>query len=746
MATTPENPFAPAEKSDNTLPFPQPPAARFREFIAARGLTAHADKAGYQYLTPAQASKLMGRPIISDAVAIPYYDASGQPVLERVVTANGTKQTVDYVRIRLLDTEGQGKYRQPRGTKPHARLSLNCCYDWKRVCGSPEVPVILVEGEFKGDLPNYTVNSKGDPLWLPTISIGGITSWTGKGQNRLMAPELESFDWRGRTVYIAFDYDAGVPRTKRYKTDVSGAIDRLGAMLTSIGAKVQVLHIADTLTSANAGEVKMGLDDLILAGGTLKELLETAEEAGAATALSDVLARYAVFGTDTEVIDLTNGAISSVAGFKLAVAPIFIERGDKSVPVSKIWETHALRRTVRLRGFWPDKDPGLIRVRPQEIPFTESVPKAEDDGLVLVWNDWLPPEGWDVEWTPDGSAGQLITSWRRFVEGIIGTEHAERFHDWVATVAKDPRRKNATCWVVTSPEQGIGKSVLCEVVAQMFGRCGGIAGPGELGSRWNDYLYRKLMVAASEVEDSRAETENAIKNIVTASVVNIERKGRDRFPSENFTNLLISTNRPLAFRVTQDGRREIIIKPPKLSSDAEWKAFVIGEIVAPLVVGTGERDDGAAARAVLLSWYRTGYQITSGYQPHDRAPMTEAKAEAAEQSKSHAEQMAAVLKAELTTIIAKLGGKMAVKSDIGSLWVRKRMAEHGGSGHAWDWMTVIKHLRPSMDGHSLVVRSEGDLMRVSLYSMTPNEFKAMSPSDRATLLDNCAEALIKNTQ
>lgn len=756
--TTPGNPFGPLPPKKDASPSPQensptsfPGAAgtaheRYRTFLSARGMDGKkADRIGYIYMNRDAVAAYLGYDAASDAVAIPYFDQEGAPIKE--VMSKGGKQAIDYMRLRLLNVEGGGKYRQAKGTKAHARLTPNSEYAWPAVAKDAAVPVIITEGEFKCDLPN-TSSEADKPAWLPVVGIGGVDSWGGRTSNRLLLPELDGWAWEGRTVYLAFDHDGGAPKAKRYTPEVMAALDRLAAMLVAVGARVELLHLADTATCAArraAGDLgKLGLDDFILAGGGCAELLATSEPTGVENPVAGLLANYAIMEPTQNAIDLRNGAELSIAGLRLLYSNSFIQKGDKMLLAVRLWEASASRRTVRVRGFWPDRPHGLVRVSPAECTFADARPRAEEsDGAVVAWNDWVAPDGWDDPWTAGERELEVLGAWNRLVAGLCGPL-APLMHDWIAQVCQHPTEKNHTCWVITSPHQGIGKSLMCETVAGLMGGSGIVVGPETLGSRWNDYAYRKLVVVASEMEDARNETENAVKNLVTAGVVHIERKGANRFAAANYANLLISTNRPLAFRVSADGRREIIWRPEVTAGDEAWMTWVRDTAAQLFIVAGAVREQSLR---VLRAWYRKGYKQSEGYKASARAPMTDMKMEAAEQSKSHNEQVADMLHPFLAELIERNGGHLLVSSRALKAWVQVQMAGmgEGGSGEG-AYMTVIKHLRPRLDGATRVMRLGGrgePAAKFTAFGLTEAKLMTMSPAERRTFIDNSEALLLK---
>ncbi len=130
--------------------------------------------------------------------------------------------------------------------------------------------VVITEGEKKA----LAVSQ----LDIACIGLVGVWGWqvkrsrtdSGKAYGtRRLIPDLEGIDWKGRQVVIVFDSDAATDDFLRL------AESKLSTLLQSKGATVLVARIAQ------AGEQKVGADDLIVADGAdaFRALLAEAQPA-----------------------------------------------------------------------------------------------------------------------------------------------------------------------------------------------------------------------------------------------------------------------------------------------------------------------------------------------------------------------------------------------------------------------------------------------------------------------------------
>jgi putative DNA primase/helicase len=143
-----------------------------------------------------------------------------------------------------------------------ARLVLDVPPSVNGQLRDPKVPLWVTEGARKAD----AAVSRG--LCCLDL-VGGVWGWRGSNEEggKTALADWEAVALNGRTVYLAFDSDA---TTKR---EVHAALARLKAFLESRGAGVRVVYLP-----AGTDGAKVGLDDFLAAGHTVKELLELATE------------------------------------------------------------------------------------------------------------------------------------------------------------------------------------------------------------------------------------------------------------------------------------------------------------------------------------------------------------------------------------------------------------------------------------------------------------------------------------
>ncbi len=148
------------------------------------------------------------------------------------------------------------KYETPGGISPvvdvHPRML-------QAVCSRSE-PLLITEGAKTGD----AATSRG----IPTVVLAGVWMWcVPKVKPYRLKPCFDHIRLKDREVFVAFDSDC------MSKTGVQDALAALVTALEERGAAVKVIY----LPNAPDG-FKQGVDDYLVAGGTIKEMFMLARK------------------------------------------------------------------------------------------------------------------------------------------------------------------------------------------------------------------------------------------------------------------------------------------------------------------------------------------------------------------------------------------------------------------------------------------------------------------------------------
>lgn len=167
--------------------------------------------------------------------------------------------------------------------------------------------------------------------------------------------------------------------------------------------------------------------------------------------------------------------------------------------------------------------------------------------------------------------------------------------------------------VVMHGDEGAGKNLLFDVVAQIYGKYGALVGQDELEDKFNDWRSCKLFVVGDEVS-SRQElvhNKNRLKSLITSTTVQINPKGLPRREEANHMNIVFLSNETTPLALDNTDRRYLVIYTPPALDKSFYRS-----------VGAWRDADGAAALYDYLLTYRL-----DDFDPYAPAPMTQAKAD-----------------------------------------------------------------------------------------------------------------------
>ena len=502
-----------------------------------------------------------------------------------------------FKRFRYLQTpppDKNGKtqrYMQPAGSGVCAYFPT--IYDWPAFFADPQKPCIYTEGEFKA--------MKGCDIGIATIGLGGVSN-IGCAKTCVDFLEELEFAHAGRTEYICFDND-GTPNP-----DVLAAINRLAEKLSERGAIVYVTW----LPSPNAQ--KVGLDDYLVAH-TVEEFFDLVRDAQP-------------WGYTKKLWELNNRWV------KVCAPNMVLDRCTREDHATKLWVDHysndkvpecivqrdgtMSRKPVASSTAWLAWPMRLSAKRLSYAPGQQEF--TQDERGEVVYNKWA---GWPM----DPRKGD-VTPWKRLLDYGFGTDKEARkwFEQWIGYQFQHPGTKAYQSVVLYSPVHGMGKSLTGITLLRVFGeRNSKKIGHDQLIAKFNGWMVETQFVLADDIGatgDDRAKVSEALKAFIVAERLQVNKKFIDEYQLDCCANLLITTNSSRCVTIENTDRRYFIW---------EWLEKAPQEFFN--LYDVWYRSDEAVA--ALLHHYMT-LDLT-GYDPHAPAPMTEAKEEMAESTRSTAQ-------------------------------------------------------------------------------------------------------------
>ncbi|MDQ3767841.1 MAG: DUF3854 domain-containing protein [Actinomycetota bacterium] len=165
-------------------------------------------------------------------------------------------ETVGYQLRSDKPRKGGPKYETPGGISPVVDVHPRMLKEVR----SGDGPLLITEGAKTGD----AATSRG----IHTVVLAGVWMWcVPKAKPYRLKPCFDHFRLEGREVFVAFDSDC------MSKGSVQDALAALVAALQDRGAVVKVIY----LPNAPDGS-KQGVDDYLVAGGTIREMFMLARE------------------------------------------------------------------------------------------------------------------------------------------------------------------------------------------------------------------------------------------------------------------------------------------------------------------------------------------------------------------------------------------------------------------------------------------------------------------------------------
>lgn len=536
-------------------------------------------KLGFQVLTPEEAKELTN--LTAPAYKIPYFDADG-------------KET-EFYRIRFLETHQEGgafgakkelpRYMQPGSTLP--RLYLSPTEKWRKIAKDISADIVITEGEKKA--------VKACLEGIVCIGLGGVWSWQAKKRMMPKLKDFDEFEWKGRNVILCFDSDM-------YSNDkVMYALNAFSKMLTDLGAVVLVRFLPDV-----DGE-KTGLDDFLISHGKKEfDKLDT-EPYSRNSGFWEMNNEVAYIKEVGQFLQIETGLFMTKAKM---VSDVYTHRNT--------WEWQGDKKTeINLAAEWakwPHRREHLrLEYRPGE-------PKTLSNGAFNTWN------GWGVE-PVEGD----VTPFLELIESIFEDSPQDAFDwflQWLAFPIQHPGEKVFSAVAVHSPYQGTGKSFVGYIMGDIYGENFSVVDESDIHGTYNDWAVNKQFIMGEEITGSdRRKDADRIKAMLTRELVRVNKKWQPGYQVRDCAAYYLTSNHPDMMFLEQTDRRLLVIekqgrpKPEKFYERVDkW------------------RKNGGAAH---LMHYLLHNVDCSKFNPKSAPPITSAKVEMIEMSRSDIDQFCA---------------------------------------------------------------------------------------------------------
>lgn len=532
---------------------------------------------GLEFLTPAQTeARFPGHR--QCATLIPYFRPDG-------------KRRPDVCRARLLEPPPAGafgarateylRYTQAKGTAAAVYWPPNV--PWQAVLADPTKPLWITEGEKKA--------AAAGRLKIACLGLGGVWSFGRAPAGVSLLPELEEIEWKGRTVFVAFDSDVMV------KPDVAKAVARLLEVLIQRGAVVQAVLLPELVKGQ-----KCGLDDFLLAQGPggLDSLVARVDHpvGELAVELWRLNDRHAVIRHPSCVYDLgatddqgrpqpkplAAGQFTQVAEAPRRCLKLVGER-NVFVSVAEEWLRWPCRRDYEGLTYAPGQDSLLPGRR---------------------LNAWLglacEPKRGDV------------TPWTRLLDHLFtGAEPEARvwFERWCGYPLARLGTKLLSAVGIWSAQTGQGKTLVGETLGRVYGANFVSIPQYELESNFTSWALGRQLVLVDDISshDTRQRAD-LLKKLITQREFNVNLKHVPQFVMPDYINYYFTSNHADAFYLDEHDRRLFIHEVTVAKLEAGFYRNYFAWL------------DGEGPAALLDYFQRLDY---GDFCPNSAPPVTQAK-------------------------------------------------------------------------------------------------------------------------
>lgn len=489
----------------------------------------------------------------------------GYSIKSPCVTITCPSWPESYLRLRILGAvkSGSSKYLSPKNSS-HGHPYLTPGLDWPSIKADASVPIIITEGEITA----YWGCKKGGTV----VGLPGVT---------MIAPLFDgSWEWSGRTVSVAFDHDEGY-LAGTYKPEVAGALGRLCDKLMLAGVNVNVLDIGKVCSDPTQ---KWGLDDYLRTGGSWEALLSTAHEP------PEWCEHMAFFNENCVYVRADKPHIwNKLDGTRQSKTDFLTTHSNRQRPIISR-RADAPPRTEFLANTWL-QSPNRPDAREYVFDPSEPTGYLPDRLAINAWQGW--PD-WERVRGINGDCSDIIPDFDHYLNRIFG-EHKDLFCCWVAHLLNRPQDPTSLAWYIRSSIQGIGKSLIGEVLVQLTGVHGGSIPATRVFDKFASAdTANIIMTLVDEIDVLNTVKPGQIRDMITRTHEYIELKGLTAFKIAHRKRYLFTSNSPSGMKLESNNRRVVVIRPNITKAEAiehGWSEYLkkfLAPAINPKVVGENQ--------------------------------------------------------------------------------------------------------------------------------------------------------------
>ena len=179
-------------------------------------------------------------------------------------------------------------------------------------------------------------------------------------------------------------------------------------------------------------------------------------------------------------------------------------------------------------------------------------PSITDDKINYnCWNGFNHSINDDINVNEDNSL--FLKLLKRITNDSVNYEYMKQ---WIAHIIQKPYLKTGIAIVLYSQTKGVGKNCLIDGIIKLLeGYTAKIESIEDITKNFNNHLVNKLLIYGDEICAKAKNVADKLKEVITRTRQNLEKKKIDAVEVSDFTNWIFSTNNYDAFYIEKDDRR-----------------------------------------------------------------------------------------------------------------------------------------------------------------------------------------------
>lgn len=151
---------------------------------------------------------------------------------------------------------------------------------------------------------------------------------------------------------------------------------------------------------------------------------------------------------------------------------------------------------------------------------------------------------------------------------------------WIASIIQRPNIKTKVCPILFSKTHGSGKNTIVEGMIKVFGKTnsGVVESIDDITKNFNAHLCNKLFIYGDEINANAKKVADKLKQVITRTEQNLEKKNQDAIKVDDFTNWLFTTNNENCFKIEEGCRRLMMIACLEAKQSKDFYQSVYDEI------------------------------------------------------------------------------------------------------------------------------------------------------------------------